>query len=60
MDNLKNSGLFDYNQTKWGKVTEDEMVLLEDVKADKTEENKSRLKTLLFGIDIVLREPIEL
>ena len=58
--NIKNSGLFDYNETKWGPVTEDENVLLEDVKADKSEENKARLKTLIFGLDIVLKEPIEL
>ena len=58
--NIKNSGLFDYNDTKWGPVTEDENVLLEDVKADKSEENKARLKTLIFGLDIVLKEPIEL
>ena len=60
VDNLKISGLFDYNETKWGPVTEDENVLLEDVKADKAEENKARLKTLIFGIDIVLKEPIAL
>ena len=58
--NLKSSGLFDYNETKWGPVKEDETVLLEDVKADKSEENKARLKTLIFGLDIVLKEPIEL
>ena len=58
--NIKNSGLFDYNETKWGPVTEEENVVLEDVKADKSEENKARLKTLIFGLDIVLKEPIEL
>ena len=60
VDNLKNSGLFDYNETKWGPVEEDETVLLEQVSAEKSEENKARLKTLIFGLDIVLREPIEL
>ena len=60
VDNLKISGLFDYNETKWGPVTEDEKVLLDDVKAEKSEENKARLKTLIFGIDIVLKEPIAL
>ena len=60
VDNLKNSGLFDYNETKWGPVKEDETVLLEQVSAEKSEENKARLKTLIFGLDIVLREPIEL
>jgi len=60
VDNLKISGLFDYNETKWNAVTEDENVLLEDVKAEKSEENKARLKTLIFGLDIVLKEPIAL
>jgi len=60
VDNLKNSGLFDYNETKWGPVKEDETVLLEELSAEKSEENKARLKTLIFGLDIVLREPIEL
>ena len=60
VDNLKISGLFDYNETKWGPVEEDENVLLEQVSAEKSEENKARLKTLIFGLDIVLREPIEL
>ena len=60
VDNLKNSNMFDYNETKWGDLNEDEKQMIEEVQADKTAENKARIKTLLFGLDLVLREPIEL
>ena len=60
VDNLKNSNMFDYNETKWGDLNEDEKQMIEEVQADKTAEDKARIKTLLFGLDLVLREPIEL
>ena len=60
VDNLKNSNMFDYDKTKWGDLEEEERQLLEEVQADKSDETKARIKTLLFGLDLVLREPIEL
>ena len=60
VDNLKNSNMFDYDKTKWGDLEEEEKQLLEEVQADKSDETKARIKTLLFGLDLVLREPIEL
>jgi len=57
---VKNSGLFDYNETKPRDLDEFERQGLEDVSDDKSEDGKARLKTYLFGLDLVLREPIEL
>jgi hypothetical protein len=33
---------------------------LEDVSEEKDDETKARLKTYMFGLDLVLRDPIEL
>jgi len=57
---LKETGLFDYNETKRRTLKESEEMELADVKDDKGEEGKSRLKTYMFGLNLVLREPIEL
>ena len=57
---LKETGLFDYNETKRRTLKESEEMELADVKEDKGEEGKSRLKTYMFGLNLVLREPIEL
>ena len=57
---VKNSGLFDYNETKPRDLEEFERQGLEDVMDDNDEETKARLKTYLFGLNLVLREPIEL
>ena len=57
---VKNSGLFDYNATKPRDLEEMERDGLEDVMVDKDEDAKARLKTYLFGLDLVLREPIKL
>ena len=58
--NLKDSQMFDYDLTKWGDLKEDEKDLLAEVQADKTNETKSRIKTTLFGLDLVLSNPIDL
>jgi len=58
--NLKDSQMFDYELTKWGDLKEDEKDLLAEVQADKTNETKSRIKTTLFGLDLVLSNPIDL
>ena len=58
---VKDTGLFDYNETKPRDLEDMERQGLEDVKDDKSDEDsKARLKTYLFGLDLVLREPIEL
>ena len=57
---VKNSGLFDYNATKPRDLEEMERQGLEDVMVDKDDDAKARLKTYLFGLDLVLREPIKL
>jgi hypothetical protein len=57
---LKNTGLFDYNETKRRTLKESEEQELADVKADKGDEGKPRLKTYMFGLNLVLRDPIEL
>ena len=57
---LKNTGLFDYNETKRRELKESEEQELADVKDDKGDEGKPRLKTYMFGLNLVLREPIEL
>ena len=57
---LKNTGLFDYNETKRRELKESEAQELADVKDDKGDEGKPRLKTYMFGLNLVLREPIEL
>jgi hypothetical protein len=57
---VKNSGLFDNNETKPRDLEEFERQGLEDVMDDNDEETKARLKTYLFGLNLVLREPIEL
>ena len=58
---VKNKGLFDYNETKPRELDETERMELADLRDDKSEEEgKARLKTYLFGLNLVLREPIEL
>jgi hypothetical protein len=57
---LKNTGLFDYNETKRRTLKESEKQELADVKDDKGDEGKPRLKTYMFGLNLVLRDPIEL
>ncbi|MDA7653451.1 hypothetical protein N8644_01565, partial [bacterium] len=57
---LKNTGLFDYEQTKRRTLKDSEEQELANVKADKGDEGKPRLKTYMFGLNLVLREPIEL
>ena len=58
---VKNKGLFDYNETKPRELDETERMELADIRDDKSEEEgKARLKTYLFGLNLVLREPIEL
>jgi hypothetical protein len=57
---LKDTGLFDYNETKRRELKESEEQELADVKDDKGDEGKPRLKTYMFGLNLVLREPIEL
>ena len=58
---VKNKGLFDYNETKPRQLDETERMELADIRDDKSEEEgKARLKTYLFGLNLVLREPIEL
>jgi hypothetical protein len=57
---LKDTGLFDYNETKRRELKESEAQELADVKDDKGDEGKPRLKTYMFGLNLVLREPIEL
>ena len=57
---VKNSGLFDYNATKPRELDETEKLGMEDISEDKDDEAKARLKTYMFGLDLVLREPIEL
>ena len=57
---LKNTGLFDYNETKRRTLKDSEEQELADVKDDKGDEGKPRLKTYMFGLNLVLREPIEL
>ena len=58
--NLKTSQMFDYNLTKWGDLDEYEKGNLAEVQADKTDETKARIKTTLFGLDLVLSKPIDL
>ena len=57
---LKDTGLFDYNETKRRELKESEQQELADVKDDKGDEGKPRLKTYMFGLNLVLRDPIEL
>ena len=57
---LKNTGLFDYEETKLRALEDMEKQGLEDVKDDKGDEGKPRLPTYMFGLDLVLRDPIEL
>ena len=58
---VKNKGLFDYNETKPRELDETERMELADIRDEKSEEEgKARLKTYLFGLNLVLREPIEL
>ncbi len=58
---VKNKGLFDYNETKPRELDETERMELADIRDDNSEEGgKARLKTYLFGLNLVLREPIEL
>jgi len=57
---LKDTGLFDYNETKRRELKESEEQELADVQDDKGEEGKPRLKTFMFGLNLVLRDPIEL
>ena len=52
--------LFDYNETKRRELKESEQQELADVKDDKGDEGKPRLKTYMFGLNLVLRDPIEL
>ena len=52
--------LFDYNETKRRTLKESEQQELADVKEDKGDEGKPRLKTYMFGLNLVLRDPIEL
>ena len=52
--------LFDYNEIKPRELEEMEKLGMEDVSEAKDDEAKSRLKTYMFGLDLVLREPIEL
>ena len=57
---VKNSGLFDYNETKPRDLVYKRQELA-DIRDDNSEEGgKARLKTYLFGLNLVLREPIEL
>ncbi|MEE2948277.1 MAG: type IV pilus assembly protein PilM [Verrucomicrobiota bacterium] len=60
VQHVRNTGLFDYKETKPRDLEEDERMGLDDVQGDKEEEAKARLRTYLFGMDLVLREPIEL
>ena len=48
------------NATKPRDLEEYEKEGLEDVSEEKDEETKARLKTYMFGLDLVLRDPIEL
>jgi len=57
---VKNSGLFDYNATKPRDLDDYEKEGLEDVSEEKDDETKARLKTYMFGLDLVLRDPIDL
>ena len=52
--------LFDYNEIKPRELEEMEKLGMEDVSEDKDDDAKARLKTYMFGLDLVLREPIEL
>ena len=60
IQNVRDTGLFDYQLTKPRELDEMERDTLGDVSSSKEDEDKARLKTYLFGIDMVLREPIEL
>jgi len=56
----KVTALFDYNETKRRELKESEAQELADVRDDKGDEGKPRLKTYMFGLNLVLREPIGL
>jgi hypothetical protein len=57
---VKNSGMFDYQATKPRDLEEMERDELQDVSDEKEDEAKARLKTYMFGLDLVLRNPIDL
>ena len=57
---VKNSGMFDYQATKPRDLEEMERDELQGVSDDKEDEAKARLKTYMFGLDLVLRNPIDL
>ena len=44
VDNLKNSNMFDYNETKWGDLNEDEKQMIEEVQGIKPLRTRRELR----------------